>query len=100
MRAAAPALPLPDWPALMDEALAAAYCTMSVESFRALAAAHRCAPVDFSSGPKDRGLRLLRWARTDLDRLVERLNRRGGEPAPDGRADGRAQDAAAAALAK
>lgn len=71
-----PPIPLPNWPALLDEDLAAAYLHMSPESFRAVTAQNKVAPVDM-------GLRLLRWRRRDLDALVDRLPARGAKLNPD-----------------
>lgn len=62
---------LPNWPALMDVDLARAYCGELCEaSFHALAARNNVAPVDM-------GMRVTRWRKSDLDRLVDRLPARG-----------------------
>ena len=71
---------LPNWPALMDEDMSSSYLQMERRTFRALATSHHLAPVDV-------GARLLRWRRTDLDRLVEALPAKGetlqaGSPGP------------------
>jgi hypothetical protein len=68
---------LPHWPALMDEARAAAYCgEISVPTFRALTARYKVPAVDM-------GARLLRWRKADLDRLVDSLPARGVPSAPE-----------------
>jgi hypothetical protein len=66
---------LPDWPALMDTALAAAYCSMSEASFRFVARRRDVKPVDT-------GLSLVRWRRKDLDGLIDSLPGRGANSAP------------------
>ncbi len=68
MRPDAP--PLPNWPAIMDTALAAKYLALGESSFRVVAARAGVQPVDF-------GLAVTRWRRTDLDRLVNALPTRG-----------------------
>lgn len=61
---------LPDWPALMDERMAAAYCSICPVTFQALASRYGVAPVDM-------GARVTRWRKRDLDGLVDRLPARG-----------------------
>lgn len=61
---------LPNWPALMDEETAAAYLGVGAVSFRAIAGKAGARPVEL-------GLRLLRWRKADLDRLVEGLPLKG-----------------------
>ncbi|MDO1560376.1 hypothetical protein Q0812_13155 [Brevundimonas sp. 2R-24] len=68
---------LPNWPALLDCETAAAYCSMSDETFKAFAAARGVRPVET-------GHRLLRWRRVDLDRMIDSLPARVKGPANDG----------------
>jgi hypothetical protein len=69
-----PAADLPNWPSLMDVHAAAAYLAISEGSFRKLAARSGIQPVDL-------GLSVMRWRRSDLDRLIEKLPHR--EPTAD-----------------
>lgn len=85
-------LQLPNWPALMDEETAAAYLGVGVTSFRAIAAGAGARPVDL-------GLRLLRWRKSDLDRVVEALPLRG-ETLPPCHPPEAAIDLALAAVAR
>lgn len=66
-----------DWPALMTDEHAAAYLDMSEASFRIIAARHKVKPVET-------GLRMTRWRRTDLDRLIDSLPLRGEVDRPPG----------------
>lgn len=70
------AMPLPDWPAVMDEALARAYVSLGADVFQRLVRRHKVLPVDCD------GARVLRYRRRDLDRMVDSLPARG-ETAPD-----------------
>src|SRR5258708_7466009 len=71
-------LALPNWPAVMDTAMAALYLALSESSFRSVAARAGVRPVDL-------GLSGTRWRRTDLHTLVNRLPPRGADvtAAPD-----------------
>lgn len=64
---------LPNWPALMDETIAAAYLGVGTTSFRVLAVRNGLRPVEL-------GLRLCRWRKSDLDGFVERLATQGEAP--------------------
>lgn len=75
---APPTLPLPNWPALMGLELALAYTQLGESSFRFLTRKRGVAPVDPD------GLTVTRWARADLDRLIDSLPRRGAPMAADG----------------
>jgi hypothetical protein len=66
---------LPNWPALMDARLSAAYCDMAESTFRALAALRGVRPVDL-------GLSVTRWRKRDLDALIDSLPTRGEPDAP------------------
>jgi hypothetical protein len=68
-------LALPNWPALMDEAMASAYLDVAPATFRAIAARAKVAPVDL-------GHRLTRWRRRDLDALVDKLPARSNPAEP------------------
>jgi len=57
---------LPGWPELMDLSMASAYLSLSERSLRTIAAREAIKPVDL-------GLRLLRYRKSDLDRLVRDL---------------------------
>lgn len=81
MTRAAPHIVLPDWPGLMDLDYAMAYTQLAEGSFRYLAKAKGVAPVDAA------GLGVTRWARADLDRLIDSLPRRGVPMAQDGAND-------------
>lgn len=81
MTRAAPALP--DWPALMDRAMAADYLRVSQGSFTVIAAKQNLRPVQMD-------VDVIRWRRRDLDALIDSLPLRGVPSDPE---------AAAAALA-
>lgn len=68
---------LPAWPALMATDLACAYLSLGEASFRFLARTQKVDPVECA------GLALVRWRKTDLDRLIDSLPARGAEMAPD-----------------
>lgn len=76
------------WPALLPIDLACAYTQLSEASFRFAARKHGVFPVDI-------GLSVTRWSRTDLDRLIDSLPRRGAEMPPEA---ANVPDPAAAAL--
>lgn len=76
-RAAAHPLPMPNWPALLDEALAAAYLDVSEGTFRLICAKAGLKPVDAY------GIRVTRFRKTDLDALVDRLPARGATSDPE-----------------
>jgi hypothetical protein len=76
MKSARPIVTLPGWPAMMDDALACAYTSLSTESFRAVMAMKKIAPVDM-------GLRVVRWKKSDLDRVIDSLPLRGSDPPVD-----------------
>lgn len=63
---------LPDWPALLDAAAAAAYVQLSAGSFRRWAAANGVRPVDL-------GLAVTRWRRGDLDQALAALPGKSAE---------------------
>lgn len=86
----ATALPLPNWPNLMDAATAAAYLAIGESSFRALAARAGVLPVEL-------GLQVTRWRRSDIDAMVANLAVRGVEITDD---TANAPDAAEEALAR
>lgn len=67
--------PTPHWPALLDDALAAAFMCMSEDSLATVAALHGVRKVNT-------GLRLSRWKLKDLEALVDRLPYRGQLDAP------------------
>lgn len=68
--------PLPHWPALMDEATAAAYCSCSGPTFRALTSKFKVQPISTD-------FRLLRWRKTDIDAMIDRLPTRGVPSTPE-----------------
>ncbi len=68
---------LPDWPALMTTAYACAYLSLGEVSFRFLAKRAGVAPVAFD------GLSVVRWRRTDLDRLIDSPGERSSEMPSD-----------------
>lgn len=76
-RAAGQPPPLPAWPALMATDVACAYLSMGEASFRFLVRARQIAPVECA------GLALVRWRKSDLDRLIDSLPARGAEIPPD-----------------
>jgi hypothetical protein len=78
------------WPALMTTDLACAYTQMSEASFRFTAA-------KFGVSPVDTGLAMTRWAKIDLDGLIDRLPRRGAQMPAD---PANTEDPGAAALAR
>ena len=80
MSRAAPhdAPPMPNWPALMTTELACAYTSLARASFLLLAGHHGVLPVECA------GLAVVRWKRTDLDVLIDKLPARGAEMAPEG----------------
>lgn len=83
------------WPALLTTEMACAYTQLSEASFRFAARKHGVAPVDFD------GLAVTRWARTDLDLMIDRLPRRGAEmPAEPANMPAPEDDPGAAALAR
>ena len=59
-------LAMPDWPALMDANLAAAYLAMSPSSFQVVAAKRGLRAVKLD-------VKVTRWRRRDLDALIESL---------------------------
>lgn len=67
---------LPNWPALMDPEMAAAYCTLKEDAFKALAAKYGVSPRDLG------GIRGVRYRRGDLDQLIDKLPARG-EASPE-----------------
>jgi len=75
MSRAAPhdAPPMPNWPALMTTELACAYTSLARASFLLLAGRQGVLPVECA------GLAVVRWKRTDLDVLIDKLPARGAE---------------------
>jgi excisionase family DNA binding protein len=68
--------PLPNWPILLGTVLAARYLSLDEHSFGIVAAKAGVRPVDL-------GLPLIRWRRSELDRLVAKLpNSTSDETAP------------------
>lgn len=85
----------PAWPALLTTEFACAYTSLSEVSFRLLARKMKIHPVECA------GLAVVRWRRTDLDALIDRLPPRGAEMPAEGAVANTtdpAQDAAQAAL--
>ncbi len=78
------------WPALLTTEMACAYLQMSEASLRFTAAR-------FGASPVDNGLSMTRWAKVDLDRLIDSLPRRGAEMPAE---PANTPDPAAAALAR
>lgn len=66
------ALPLPNWPATLTTEMAARYLMVGENTFRAIAARSGIRPVDL-------GASLVRWRRSDLDGLVDKLPARGAD---------------------
>src|SRR5579872_5161663 len=58
--------PLPNWPILLTTELAARYLSIDENTFAMLAETSNLEPVDL-------GVSLIRWRRSELDRLVAKL---------------------------
>lgn len=72
------ALELPGWPAALPQNLAAAYCGMSVDTFKELCPVQPIAFTDSSKGRRWLKIRLDEWlAKKDPNRQMQR--RRFGE---------------------
>ena len=61
---------MPNWPELMDLETASSYLSLSPSSFKVVSGRADVRPVDL-------GLRLLRYRKLDLDRMVHSLAGRG-----------------------
>ncbi len=68
--------PLPNWPILMGTAMAARYLSLDENSFALLTHREGVRPVEV-------GLAVVRWRRTELDRLVAALPTTSTRPAFD-----------------
>ena len=68
--------PLPNWPILMGTELAARYLSMDENSFALMMRREGVRPVEL-------GLSMIRWRRTELDRLVADLPSASAMPAGD-----------------
>jgi hypothetical protein len=81
----------PYWPAVMDLETASNYLSLSASTFRAVAARADIHPIDL-------GVRLLRYRRTDLDRMIQQTTDR--TPAEPSHADDRRQEQALARVSR
>lgn len=70
------ATPLPNWPILMGTELAARYLSMDENSFALMMRREGVRPVEL-------GLSMVRWRRSELDRLVADLPSASTMPAGD-----------------
>lgn len=68
--------PLPNWPILMGTEMAARYLSMDENSFALMMRREGVRPVEL-------GLSMVRWRRTELDRLVAALPAASAIPAGD-----------------